>query len=92
MKADLRKGKGKQVAKVGDLISVSSEIFDNEPGSYSANNPERVFGTVNSITKNGLANITWVEDGSSNICKLRDLTVVKSKRDVKRLLLELLPY
>jgi hypothetical protein len=82
-KADLRKGKGKQVAKVGDLISVAPEIFDGQSGSYSKENPDRIFGTVNSITKNGIANITWVDDGSSNNCKLRDLTVVKSKRDVK---------
>jgi hypothetical protein len=86
MKAYLRKGKGKQVAKVGDLISVASEIFDEEPGSYSKENPERIFGTVNSITQNGIANITWVEDGSSNNCKLRDLTVEKSKRDVKSII------
>jgi hypothetical protein len=79
---DFRKGKGKQVAKVGDLISVKPEIFDDKKGSYSLKNPGLVFGTVNSIAPNGIASITWVEDGSTNFCKLRDLTVVKSKRNV----------
>ncbi len=45
-----------------------------------------MFGTVNSITPKGIANVTWVEDGSINYCKLRDLTVVKSKRNVKSIL------
>jgi hypothetical protein len=82
-KFNSRKGKGKQVAKVGDLISVKPEIFDDKKGSYSLKNPGLVFGTVNSIAPNGIASITWVEDGSTNFCKLRDLTVVKSKRNVK---------
>jgi hypothetical protein len=83
VKVDSRMGKGKQVAKVGDLISVRPEIFDDKKGSYSLKNPGLVFGTVNSIAPNGIASITWVEDGSTNFCKLRDLTVVKSKRNVK---------
>ena len=82
-KSTVRKGKGKLIAKVGDLISVSPKLFDDESGSYSKEFPELVHGTVNSIDKKGIANITWVEDGSSNECKLRDLTVVKQKRDVK---------
>jgi hypothetical protein len=46
-----RVGKGKQVAQVGDLISVPPEIFDgDEPGSYSKANPDRVFGTVKAIS------------------------------------------
>jgi hypothetical protein len=82
----IRKGKGKQVASVGDLISVRPEIFDDDTGSYSKANPGLIFGTVNSITPNGIANVTWVEDLSSNNCKLRDLTVVRSKRNVKSVL------
>jgi len=78
-----RKGKGKLVAKVGDLISVRPEIFDGPDGAYSSQFPGLVFGTVNSINSKGIANVTWVEDGSSNDCKLRDLTVVKTKRTVK---------
>ena len=49
MKSDFRKGKGKQVAKAGDLISVHPEIVDDKNGSYSRNNPSLVFGTANSI-------------------------------------------
>ncbi len=77
------KGKGKQVAKVGDLISVRPEIFDGPDGAYSSQFPELVLGTVNSISPKGIANITWVDDGSANDCKLRNLTVVKPKRTVK---------
>ncbi len=80
---NFRKGKGKLVAKVGDLISVRPEIFDDETGNYSKENPGLIFGTVDAIARNGIARITWVEDGSFNFCKLRDLTVIKSKRDVK---------
>jgi hypothetical protein len=79
----IRKGKGKLVAKVGDLISVSPTIFDGPDGSYSIKNPSRVFGTVQSISPKGIANVLWVEDGSANDCKLRDLTVVKTKRTVR---------
>jgi hypothetical protein len=78
-----RKGKGKMVAKVGDLIYVMPEIFDDESGSYSKLHPERVFGTANSIDAKGIANITWVEDGSSNQFKLKDLFVAKPKRTVR---------
>jgi hypothetical protein len=79
-----RIGKGKMVAKVGDLlIYVMPEIFDDESGSYSKLHPKRVFGTVNSIDAKGIANITWVEDGSSNQYKLRDLFVAKPKRTVR---------
>jgi hypothetical protein len=77
------KGKGKMIAKVGDLIYVMPEIFDGKTGSYSKLHPERVFGTVNSIDAKCIANITWVEDGSSNQCKLRDLFVAKPKRTVR---------
>jgi hypothetical protein len=77
-----RKGKRKMIAKVGDLIYVMPEIFDDETGSYSKIHPERVFGTVNTINAKGIANVTWVEDGSSNDCKLRDLFVAKPKRTV----------
>jgi hypothetical protein len=80
---NFRKGKGKLVAKVGDLISVKPEIFDDETGAYSKENPGLIFGTVDAIALNGIAKVTWVDDGSFNFCKLRDLTVVKSKRDVK---------
>jgi len=72
-------GKHKAIAKVGDLISVPSELFDEYPGSYSKSHPEKCFGTVSSISKKGLAKIIWVEDGSSHECKLRDLTVEKRK-------------
>jgi hypothetical protein len=82
----VRKGKGKLVARVGDLISVSPTIFDGPDGAYSLKNPGRVFGTVNTISQKGIANVTWVEDGSANDCKLRDLTVVKTKRTVRTVL------
>jgi hypothetical protein len=75
----MAKGKHKLVAKVGDLVSVPPEIFDDEPGSYSSTHPERCYGTVSSIDKKGIAKVLWVQDGSSNDCKLRDLTVVKRK-------------
>ena len=75
----MAKGKHKLVAKVGDLVSVPPEIFDDEPGSYSSKHPERCYGTVSSIDKKGIAKVLWVQDGSSNDCKLRDLTVVKRK-------------
>ena len=75
----MAKGKHKLVAKVGDLISVPPELFDDEPGSYSSKHPERCYGTVSSIDKKGIAKVLWVEDGSCNDCKLRDLTVVKRK-------------
>ena len=75
--------KNKRVANVGDLISVCPTIFDGPDGQYSMQFPGRVYGTVNSISKKGIANITWVEDGSSNDCKIKDLTVVKSKRTVR---------
>ena len=78
-----RKGKGKMVAKVGDLVYVQPQIFDDATGSYSKQFPGRVFGTVNEISNSGIANVTWVEDGSSNNCKLRDLNVAKSKRTVR---------
>ena len=72
--------KGNRLAKVGDLISVSPEIFDGEtPGSYSQQYPERVYGTVKAIAKNGLASVIWVEDGSADDCKLKDLKVEKEK-------------
>ncbi len=57
-----RIGKGKMVAKIGDLIYVEPEIFDADD-AYSKQFPERVFGTVNSISQEGIANTTWVEDG-----------------------------
>jgi hypothetical protein len=47
----MAKGKHKLVAKVGDLISVPPELFDDEPGSYSSKHPERCYGTVSSIRK-----------------------------------------
>jgi hypothetical protein len=72
-------GKHKAIAKVGDLISVPSELFDDYPGSYSKSHPGKSIGTVSSITKKGIAKIIWVEDGSSHDCKLRDLTVEKIK-------------
>ncbi len=71
--------KHKAIAKVGDLISVPSELFDDSPGSYSKSHPGKCFGTVSFITKKGIAKIIWVEDGSSHDCKLRDLTVEKKK-------------
>ena len=49
----VRKGKGKLVARVGDLISVSPTIFDGPDGAYSLKNPGRVFGTVNTISQKG---------------------------------------
>ena len=62
-------GKGKQIAQVGDLISVPPEIFDgDEPGSYSKTNPDRVFGTVKAISAKGLATVIWVEDASTDEC------------------------
>jgi hypothetical protein len=65
---------GRRSAKVGDLISVSPEIFDGDtPGSYSKQYPDRVYGTVKAIAKNGLATVIWVEDGSANDCKIKDL-------------------
>ncbi len=57
----LRKGKGKLVAKVGDLISVSPEIFVENDGAYSRENPGLVFGQVNSISREGIADISWVD-------------------------------
>ena len=72
-------GKHKAIAKVGDLISVPAELFDESPGSYSKSHPGKCFGTVSSISKKGIAKIIWVEDGSSHDCKLRDLTVEKRK-------------
>ena len=72
-------GKHKAIAKVGDLISVPAELFDSTPGSYSKDHPERCFGTVSSIDKKGVAKVIWVEDGSSDDCKLRDLIVEKRK-------------
>ncbi len=69
----------KAIAKVGDLVSVPSELFDDSPGSYSKIHPGKCFGTVSSITKKGIAKIIWVEDGSCHDCKLRDLTVEKRK-------------
>ena len=75
-----RIGKGKRVAKVGDLVSIPSKLFDGDvPGSYSDSHPENVFGTVTSISSNGIANVIWIEDGSSDNCKLRDLTVERMK-------------
>jgi hypothetical protein len=88
-----RKGKGKLVAKVGDLISVRPEIFDGPDGAYSSQFPGLVFGTVNSISSTGIANVTWVEDGSANDCKLRaDLTVVKPKRTVKAVVARIIAF
>jgi hypothetical protein len=69
---NFRKGKGKLVAKVGDLISVRPEIFDDETGNYSKENPGLIFGTVDAIARNGIARITWVDDGSFNFCKFRN--------------------
>jgi hypothetical protein len=57
----LNKGKGKLVAKVGDLISVSPEIFVEDDGAYSRENPGLVFGQVNSISREGIADISWVD-------------------------------
>ncbi len=59
----MAKGKHKLVAKVGDLVSVPPEIFDDEPGSYSSKHPIRCFGTVSSIDKRGIGKVLWVEDG-----------------------------
>ena len=71
---------GRKIAKVGDLISVCPEIFDGEtPGSYSKLYPDRVYGTVKAIAKNGIATVIWVEDGSMNDCKIKDLKVEKEK-------------
>ena len=64
----------------GDLVSIPSKLFDGDvPGSYSDSHPENVFGTVTSISSNGIANVIWIEDGSSDNCKLRDLTVERMK-------------
>ena len=43
-------GKHKAIAKVADLISVPSELFDEYPGSYSKSHPEKMF-------RNGIFNI-----------------------------------
>ncbi len=51
-----------RLAKVGDLISVPSELFDDSPGSYSKSHPGKCFGTVSSITKKGIAKIICVEE------------------------------
>ena len=56
----MAKGKHKLVAKVGDLVSVPPELFDDEPGSYSSKHPERCYGTVSSIDKRGIAKVLWV--------------------------------
>ena len=72
-------GKKKRVAKIGDLISVAPELFDETPGSYSKDYPERVMGTVKAIDKRGVATISWIEDNSTDEVKLRDLTVEKRK-------------
>ncbi len=82
----VRKGKGKMVARIGDLIYVLPKIFDDKEKSYSKQFPDRVFGTVNSISANGIANVTWVEDGSSSDCKLRDLYVAKPKLTVRNVI------
>jgi hypothetical protein len=55
---------------VCDLVSVSPEIFNGDsPGLYSKEYPDRTFGTVKSITLNGIAAVIWGEDGTTNECK-----------------------
>ena len=82
-----RKGKGKKIAKVGDLVSASPTIFDDETGSFSKMYPERCFGAVESIDAKGIAKVRWVEDSSVNTCKLRDLTVEKRKFNVDEIVM-----
>jgi hypothetical protein len=80
-----QKGKGKKVAKVGDLVSASPTIFDDKTGSYSKMYPERCFGAVESIDSKGIAKVRWIEDNSFDNCKLRDLTVEKKNSMSTRL-------
>jgi hypothetical protein len=84
-----RKGKGKKVAKVGDLVSASPTIFDDKSGSFSKMYPERCFGAVESIDSKGIAKVRWVEDSSVDTCKLRDLTVEKRKFNVDEIVMML---
>ncbi len=82
-----RKGKGKKVAKVGDLVSASPTIFDGEHGSFSTKHPERCFGAVESIDSKGIAKVRWVEDSTVDKCKLRDLTVEKRKLNIDEIVM-----
>ncbi len=70
----LRKGKGNLVAKVGDLISVSPGIFDEDDGAYSRGNPGLVFGQVNSNSREGIADISWVDENSQDKVKKKEET------------------
>jgi hypothetical protein len=77
-----RKVSKKTMLKKGDAISVSSKLFDgNEPGSFSATNRERQFGTVLRVwPAKKLLQIEWL-DGSKNIVKLEDVRTEKVKVD-----------
>jgi hypothetical protein len=67
----------------GDIVSLPSTAFDgDDPGSYSSGHPDVCFGQVLKVKKNGLASVKWLEDGSIQDVRMRDLT-----REVKKLTL-----
>jgi hypothetical protein len=69
---------------LGDLVSVSPTIFDGEePGSYSGDNPDRVFGIVTQVWKRkklpDLLQIRWADNSGSSQVMMKDATVIKKK-------------
>ena len=65
----------------GDVVSLPSAAFDGvSPGSFSNDHPERCFGIVVKIGKQGLAKVRWLEGNEVQDVRISDL-----KKEVNRL-------
>ena len=63
----------------GDVVSVPAMLFDgDEPGSFPNENPDRCFGVVESVSKNGVVSVRW-SDGDVYDVKLKDCKKEKHK-------------
>ena len=87
----LNKKKGQQKKlRVGDLVSLPATSFDDEPGSYSRENPEKCMGQVVKVNDDGLVEVKWLEDGSVDDVRLKDLTREVEKRNANFILVYLM--
>jgi hypothetical protein len=78
------KGKGRplMIGK-GDVVSLPSSAFDGAvPGSFSSVHPDPCEGLVVEVNKKGLAKVKWLEDGSVQDVRVKDLSRVVEKLTV----------
>ena len=68
------KGGSSRQIKVGDHVSCASTEFDgSEPGSWSAGQEDRMFGTVTRISKEGAVMVHWDDDNTYFAVKMKSL-------------------